>query len=138
MDRLDSSTAVEQRRQYVTAFNSTMFKIWKEQILRLGILDTGKLYNSVSLRIPVMNDKVTELFLSWDFVEYGVFVDRGTGREVPLGNPGDIGHGKVRQPRPWLSKKFYSSFFNLRDFFADNIGREFCAAIPYILGSNKF
>lgn len=138
MERIDSTAAIEERRQYVTAFNTTMFKIWKEQILRLGILDTGNLYNSVSLKMPCLNDKVTEIFLSWDFVEYGVYVDRGTGREIPLGNPGDIGRAKVRQPNPWLSKKFYSSFLNIRDFFIDNIGREFCAAIPQILGSPKF
>ena len=37
----------EERRKYVTAFNSTMVKIWKERITLLGIIDTGALYRSV-------------------------------------------------------------------------------------------
>ena len=52
------------------------------------------------------------------------------------GNPGDIGHDKKRTAKPWLSKKFYSSYLNIRDFFADNLGEEFCAAIPKILRSS--
>lgn len=76
--------------------------------------------------------------LEWKFLDYGVYQDRGTGRETPRGNPGDIGRAKVRERRPWLSKKFYSSYCRIRDFFADNLGREFCAAVPRILGSTGF
>jgi hypothetical protein len=51
--------------------------------------------------------------------------DYGTGRETPRGNKGDIGRTKVRQRRPWFSKRYYSSVLNLRDFLGENIGREF-------------
>ena len=37
----------------------------------------------------------------------------------------DIGREKKRQRRRWFSKKYYSSVMNIRDFFADNLGREF-------------
>ena len=37
---------LEERRKYVTAFNSTMVKIWREQINLLGVIDTGALYRS--------------------------------------------------------------------------------------------
>ena len=37
---------LEERRKYVTAFNSTMVKIWREQISLLGVIDTGALYRS--------------------------------------------------------------------------------------------
>ena len=37
---------LEARRKYVTAFNATMIKIWREQIALLGVIDTGALYRS--------------------------------------------------------------------------------------------
>lgn len=51
--------------------------------------------------------------------------DYGTGKETPRGNSGDIGREKKRKRRRWFSKKYYSSVMNIRDFFADNLGREF-------------
>lgn len=122
-----------ERLKYVTGFNDMMVKIWKEQILLLNIVNTGALYNSVVALDPHINGKVTEIFLSWDTYDYGVYQDRGTGREVPIGNPGDIGRDKVREARPWITEKYYSSYMNIRDFFAQNLGKEFCAAIPFVL-----
>lgn len=134
----DTAAARQQRYEYVTAFNRTMIEIWKEQIVKLGVINSGTLYRSVRLVHDARDEKVTEIMLEWDFYGYGVYQDRGTGRETPRGNPGDIGRAKVRERRPWLSKKFYSSYCRIRDFFADNLGREFCAAVPRILGSTGF
>ncbi len=41
---------LEARRKYVTAFNATMIKIWREQIALLGVIDTGALYRSTFSR----------------------------------------------------------------------------------------
>lgn len=111
MDRVnDTAAARQQRYEYVTAFNRTMIEIWKEQIVKLGVIDSGTLYRSVRLVHDARDEKVTEIMLEWKFLDYGVYQDRGTGRETPRGNPGDIGRAKVRERRPWLSKKFYSSY----------------------------
>lgn len=64
----------------------------------------------------------TDVRFELAFPYYGIYVDAGTGREVPLGNPGDIGRQKVRKPKPWFSPKHYLSVMNLRDFYADNLG----------------
>jgi hypothetical protein len=40
-------------------------------------------------------------------------------------NSGDIGRDKVRQRRRWFSRKYYASVMNIRDFFADNLGKEY-------------
>ena len=32
---------------------------------------------------------------------------------------------RVRKSRRWFSKKYYASEMNIRDFFADNLGKEF-------------
>ena len=114
-----------EREKFVMAFNDTMLKIWQEQITLLGVIDTGRLLHSVSA-LPVRADgRFIEIGLSQAFLEYGLWQDFGTGRETPRGNKGDIGRTKVRQRRPWFSKKYYSSVLNLRDFFGENLGREF-------------
>ena len=102
-----------------------MLRIWQERITLLDVIDTGKLLAS-PVAMPVRADgRFVEVTLSQEFLEYGLWQDYGVGRETPRGNSGDIGRAKVRQRRPWFSKRYYASVLNLRDFFGDNLGREF-------------
>ncbi|MBO4250559.1 MAG: hypothetical protein J5884_04810 [Paludibacteraceae bacterium] len=125
MSEVTEDKAQSEREQYVRAWNETMIKIWQERITLLEVIDTSRLLQSVSA-LPIRADgRFFEMTISEQFVEYGLWQDYGTGRETPRGNKGDIGRTKVRQRRPWFSKKYYSSVLNLRDFLGENIGREF-------------
>lgn len=42
--------AFSEREKFVTAFNETMLKIWKEQMTLLDVIDTGALLASPKLR----------------------------------------------------------------------------------------
>lgn len=120
----DGQKRLEERRKYVEAFNSTMIGIWKERITLLGAVRSGALYRSV-VEVGLRADgRFTQIELSQRFNLYGLFVDYGTGRETPRGNPGDIGRDKRRAEKPWFSRKYYASVMNIRDFFADNMGRQ--------------
>lgn len=44
--QITEQQAVEERHKYISAFNDTMIKIWKEQITLLGVIDTGRLLRS--------------------------------------------------------------------------------------------
>ena len=117
--------AQEEREKYIKAWNETMLRIWQERITLLEVIDTGRLLAS-PVAMPVRADgRFVEVTLSQEFLEYGLWQDYGVGRETPRGNSGDIGRAKVRQRRPWFSKRYYASVLNLRDFFSDNLGREF-------------
>ena len=117
--------AQEEREKYIKAWNETMLRIWQERITLLDVIDTGNLLAS-PVAMPVRADgRFVEVTLSQEFLEYGLWQDYGVGRETPRGNSGDIGRAKVRQRRPWFSKRYYASVMNLRDFFGDNLGREF-------------
>ena len=125
--------AQKEREKYVLAFNDTMLKIWREQITLLGVIDTGRLLSSLSA-MPVHADgRFYEFSLSQAFLEYGLWQDFGTGREIPRGNPGDIGRDRKRQPRPWFSRKYYASVMNIREFMAESIGEEFVGIIAKAL-----
>lgn len=116
---------MEARRKFVEAWNKTMIDIWQEKIFKYKIYDTGNLYRS-PLALAIRDDgRFYDITLSQTFIEYGIWQDLGTGREVPIGNPGDLGHEKVRQRRPWFSPKYYASVMNLRDFYAESLGQEF-------------
>ena len=130
--------ALQERQKYVAAFNDTMIKIWKERITLLDVIDTKTLLNSpVSLGYKA-DGKLMDVHLTQAYREYGLWQDYGTGRETPRGNPGDIGRAKVRQRRRWFSIKYYASFMNIKEFYADNLGKEFIGIINEALDDYNF
>ena len=116
---------IEARKKFVEAWNKTMIDIWQEKIYKYHIIDTGNLYASPKALSIKADGRFYDITLSQVFLEYGIWQDLGTGREVPIGNGGDIGREKVRQRRPWFSPKYYASVMNLRDFYAESLGYEF-------------
>ena len=116
---------IEARKKFVEAWNKTMIDIWQEKIYKYHIIDTGNLYASPKALSIKADGRFYDITLSQAFLEYGIWQDLGTGREVPIGNGGDIGREKVRQRRPWFSPKYYASVMNLRDFYAESLGYGF-------------
>ena len=129
--------AQDEREKYVMAFNDTMLKIWQEQITLLGVIDTHSLLRS-PIALPVRTDgRFFEVGLSQAFLEYGLWQDYGTGRETPRGNSGDLGHEKVRGRRRWFSRKYYASVMNIKEFFADNLGKEYQGILSDIFNDRE-
>ena len=125
--------AFSEREKFVTAFNETMLKIWKEQMTLLDVIDTGALLASTK-SLPLRADgRFMELGLSQSFLEYGLWQNFGTGKEIPRGNNGDIGRERKRKKKPWFSRKYYASVMNLRDFLADNMAKEFVGVVAQSL-----
>jgi hypothetical protein len=129
--------AQDEREKYVMAFNDTMLKIWQEQITLLGVIDTHSLLRSPTA-LPVRTDgRFFEVGLSQAFLEYGLWQDYGTGRETPRGNSGDLGREKVRGRRRWFSRKYYASVMNIKEFFADNLGKEYQGILSDIFNDRE-
>jgi hypothetical protein len=125
--------AFSEREKFVTAFNETMLKIWKEQMTLLDVIDTGALLASPK-SLPLRADgRLMELGLSQSFLEYGLWQNFGTGKEIPRGNNGDIGRERKRKKKPWFSRKYYASVMNLRDFLADNMAKGFVGVVAQSL-----
>ena len=138
MNPISEESAIAERAKYVAAFNDTMIKIWKEQITLLGVIDTGALLRSPIAVRTSADGKISEVHLSQAFLEYGLWQDYGTGREVPRGNSGDLGKPKVRKARHWFSRKYYMSVMNIKEFMADSLGKQFQGIIADALDSRKF
>lgn len=92
-----SNKSIEARRKYVTAFNTTMIKIWHEQIVLLGVINTEALYRSTVGIFMTADGKFNDITLEQAFNTYGLFVDYGIGHSTLRGNPGDIGKSNGRK-----------------------------------------
>lgn len=129
-----------------------MVKIWLERLDLLEVKDKGNLVRSVMPGHVTGDERFFSIELSLSFLEYGLWQDMGTGREISYGNGGDVkcrdsvyrkAHGldeprkrgpkwgggetsgKMREPRRWMSPKYYSSTLRLRDYMARSLGNEF-------------
>ena len=138
MSNTNEQKSLEARQKYILAFNDTMIKIWKEQITLLNVIDTGRLLRS-PISIGLNTDgRFSEVMLAQSFLEYGIWQDYGTGKEVPRGNPGDLGKPKVRKERHWFSRKYFMSVMNIKEFMAESLGHEFMGIISDALDAHKF
>ncbi len=138
MEQRTEQQSIEERAKYVRAFNDTMIRIWKEQITLLNVIDTQRLLHSPIAVGMNADGKFSEVQLSQAFLEYGLWQDYGTGKEVPRGNSGDLGKPKVRKERHWFSRKYYMSVMNIKEFMGDSLGRQFQGIISDALDQKKF
>lgn len=123
-------------RQYAQAWSEMMLTIWKEKMQEYMIHDSGNLLNSLHASMDRWTDGKDKGDILHSFLQYGVYVERGTGREKNYGNSGDIGEFQqsgeersFREPKPWMTKKYLYSMFRLGDCFAANYGNQFCKMI---------
>lgn len=77
----------EELRQWEEGWSDMMVTIWTENILRLGIVDTGHLMRSLTGKVTGTADQREMMH---EFALYGIYVARGTGRGYTPGNPGDL------------------------------------------------
>ena len=138
MEQRTEQQAIDERGKYVRAFNDTMITTWKEQITLLHVIDTQRLLRSPIAIGMNADGKFSEVHLSQAFLEYGLWQDYGTGKEVPRGNSGDLGRPKVRKERHWFSRKYYMSVMNIKEFMGDSLGRQFQGIISDALDQKKF
>lgn len=130
----------------------TMVDIWLDRMRLLGVKNTGALINSVNAVNLVADERYYSVELSHTFLEYGLWQDMGTGREIPHGNPGNVKvrdkayrkangldkprkrgpkwgggetSGKMREVRRWMSPKYFASTLHIRDFMGRSLGEEF-------------
>jgi len=64
------------------------------------------------------------------------FVDYSTGSNTPRGNHSDIGCDNARQRKRWFSCQYFASVMNIREFFADNLGKDMADTISNALTSD--
>ena len=112
-----------EQSKYIEEWAKMMVTIWEERILLSGAIDSGSLLNSVKIRdFPTSNDASGVIEHMFNY--YGVYVDRGTGKEIKRGNPADLGFSPIRKAKPWLNKRFFYYTRRLAERLAEINGEE--------------
>lgn len=112
----------EDIRLWEKAWTEMMVTIWRENILRLGIVDTMTLHNTISHRVTDVGGQIQ---IAHEFMLYGIYVAKGVGNGYRHGNSGKYDEnglrfldkdyrrqhkmGKPRQRRDWFSPRYLSS-----------------------------
>lgn len=122
---------------YLTAWRQKMIQIWQDRLDLMQVHQTGQLRKSV--RATAMSVTQTEATLAFQFIQYGIYVDRGVGNGYRPGNGGDLKFlgkayrkqhnlGKPREKKPWFSRPWYISVEVLKKHMAAILGDQFSAA----------
>ena len=126
---------------YSKAWYDKMVEIWRDRIDAMNILDTGELRQSVAGAKFAMDDAGGQM--AFKFLQYGIYVDLGTGKGYKRGNGGDLKFlgkdyrkqhnlGKARKKRPWFSTSWYVSTQVIRDVYARLVGEKFVGIMDNI------
>lgn len=134
-----------------------MVTIWRENILRLGIVDTRRLHDKMSYRITDVSGQIT---IAHEFMLYGIYVARGVGQGFTKGNPGDLpimdktyrkwtgldkprkrgpkwggGYtsGKPRKKRDWFARKYLRSIHVLTEVERDLYGNAYMGTLSNVV-----
>ena len=135
-------------REWERGWAEMMVKIWRENILRLGIVDTGRLHNTLSGRVTDMSGQIS---IAHEFMLYGIYVARGVGRGYRRGNSGKddenglqfLGKsyrkahkmGKARKKREWFAKKYLRSIYVLSEVERDLYGEAYMGTMSNVVAA---
>lgn len=119
---------------YLTAWRQKMVEIWTDRLDLMAVYHTGALRKS--LRALPLSTTEQEATITFQFLQYGIYVDRGVGRGYRPGNGGNLHFldkayrrqhhlGQARQPRPWYSRSLYISTEVLKNHLARTLGHDF-------------
>lgn len=121
---------------FAREWHDMMVKIWTDRIQTMDIHRTGTLQHSVHAQGLSVDPEGFSMHAAYRFVEYGIYVDAGTGNGYSRGNGGDLkildpvvraqrGLGEPRKKRLWFSVSWEISKKVLSRRLTYDIGNEF-------------
>lgn len=135
-------------RQWEKGWADMMVTIWRENILRLGIVDTGRLHDSIRGHVADSGGQIT---IAHEFMMYGIYVARGVGRGydidgkeyrdkqgnlVRIGvNKGDLADKKNlnKRRRDWFWSKYLRSQEVLTQVERDLYGHAYMGTLSNVV-----
>lgn len=133
----------EDVRKWERAWAEMMVTIWRENIIRLGIVDTMTLYNNFSQRVTDIGGQIQ---IAHEFMMYGIYVAKGVGNGYRRGNGGDLefldksyrkAHkmGKPRKRRDWFTPRYLSSIEVLTEVEVTLYGEAYMGTLSNVVGA---
>lgn len=136
MRREDMSA--EELRRFEEQWTKNMRLYWQERLDKLRVNRTYSLHDSIVGVLHPGNPTTIE----FKFLQYGVYVDNGTGREISRGNGGDLGFTPKRKPKEWYYRKYYGSRMVLNEaefaFYGQAYNGMMVQALDSLFGFTRF
>ena len=110
-------------RQYAEGWMNMMVTIWQEKMQEYEVYDTGTLMKSFQMELSKWADDSDKGSIVHKFLQYGIYVERGHGREISIGNGGDIGQSPKGYRNPGSRKNtctVFSVWENILPLITDN------------------
>jgi len=118
------SSESDGHNRYVEAWAKMMVDIWEDKITKLHVVDTGRLYSSLSQHVADRGNG--QELITHQFLKYGQYVDSGVGNGYKAGNGGNLdildpmyrakhNMGAQRERRPWFSRSYSISMRVLQE-----------------------
>lgn len=115
---------------FVSGWSQMMVEIWQEKLIQLNVRDTGALFDSV-VAMPIVS-VAGVITIPHKFLEYGIYVDAGTGREFGGARNqngqlvGKNGEKKTinREAKEWFRVKRFASVRKLAEATAEIFGEK--------------
>ena len=98
----------------------------RERIWKLDVMHTHSLYSTLEAK-----DVQDTIRLLYDY--YGMFVDMGVGKHVPLNKVGQLN----RKQKKWYSKTIYREVARLADYVAKQTGLRMSEVTAKVAESGK-
>lgn len=125
-------------KQYTRAWQQKMIEIWRDRLDLLQVRHTGALYNSLRPAGNTFDGQQGDI--TFQFLQYGLYVDLGTGNGYRRGNNGNLqflgkeyrqSHrlGRKRQKKPWFSPSWAISIRVLADKIQQTADARFIAML---------
>jgi len=83
-----NNTAQVSDSEYIRNWTAMMTKIWRDRLAKYDVYHTGALLRSVTPGNVNVHDMQGSI--SFRFLQYGVYVDAGTGKGYTRGNDGNL------------------------------------------------
>ncbi len=135
-------------REWERGWTDMMVTIWRENILRLGIVDTGRLHDTIQGQY---RDAGGQIEIAHEFMLYGIYVARGVGRGYDIDgkeyrdkqgnlkrigvNKGDLADKKNlnKRRRDWFWSKYTRSQFVLTQVESELYGHAYMGTLSNVV-----
>ena len=118
------------KEETLRAWAEIVIKIWRDKISDMHIWDTGTLYNSFRYElVRGAGDSIERIEFAYEL--YGYFVDMGVGRDVYVGNPGNV--DTIRKRKEWYSRVFFGQVMKLKEIIKEKYGEGVATSVAAAL-----
>lgn len=131
----------QQIQEFSQQWYHMMVQIWRDRLTLANAYNTGALHRSIQPQHLTQHN--LQLTAAFQFLQYGIYVDAGTGRGYTHNNQGNLRilnptyrkqhhlH-QPRRPRPWFSRSWAISVKVMANKMQEILGQQYIGAFQQL------